>query len=48
MNTYCDLRGDQITLVQDEDKVLVWGFLFEIFLDRTTASSKRIASVQDV
>lgn len=46
--TYSNLGRDQVTLVQNENKMLVWCFLLKIFLNRSAACSQRITGVQNM
>lgn len=46
--TYGNFGGNQIALVQDENKMLVWCLLPEVLFNRSTPCSEGIPSVQDV
>lgn len=46
--TYSNLGGNQITLVQNEDKMLMGCFLLEIFLNRPASCAQRITSIQNM
>lgn len=48
MITYSNLGGNQITLVQNEDKMLVWRLFLKILFDRPTTCSQGISSVQNM
>jgi len=46
--TYCYTGGDQVTLVQNKDQVLVRGFFLEILLDAETSCSNGTSGIENV
>jgi hypothetical protein len=48
IGTYRDVCGHQITLVEQEQQVLVRSFFPDVLFDTSAASAQRISCVKDV